>query len=87
MFKFKFHSDWIGPAAKTNYNAKPKLKICTPEIKSALRIKRAKYEIWKDNGKPMDINSIICKEKKESKKEFRRCIRVRHIVFHLHSGL
>jgi hypothetical protein len=24
----------------------------------------------------MDINSIICKEKKESKKEFRRCIRV-----------
>jgi uncharacterized protein YqeY len=33
-------------------------------------------EIWKDNGKPMDINSIICKEKKESKKEFRRCNRV-----------
>ena len=25
----------------------------------------------------MDINSIICKEKKESKKEFRRCIRVK----------
>jgi hypothetical protein len=38
---------------------------------------RAKYGIWKDNGKPMDINSIICKEKKESKKEFRRCIRVK----------
>jgi hypothetical protein len=44
----------LRPAAKTNYNAKPKLKICTPEIKSALRIKRAKYGIWKDNGKPMD---------------------------------
>ena len=25
----------------------------------------------------MDINSIICKEKKESKKEFRRCIIVK----------
>ena len=36
---------------------------------------RATYGIWKDNGKPMDINSII--EKKESKKEFRRCIRVK----------
>ena len=32
---------------------------------------------WKTNGKPMDINSIVCKEKKESKKEFRRCIRVK----------
>jgi hypothetical protein len=61
--------------SKTNYSAKPKLKIWTPEIKSALRIMRATYGIWKDNGKPMDINSII--EKKESKKEFRRCIRVK----------
>jgi hypothetical protein len=51
-------------SAKTNYNAKPKLKIWTPEIKSALRIMRAKYGIWKDNGKPMDINSIICREKR-----------------------
>jgi hypothetical protein len=25
----------------------------------------------------MDINSIICKEKKESKKKFRRCIRIK----------
>ena len=37
---------------------------------------KAKYRIWKDNGKPTHINSIICKEKKKSKKEFRRCIRV-----------
>ena len=56
----------LSSSAKANYNAKPKLKIWTPEIKSALRIMRAKYGIWKDNGKPMDINSIICKEKKES---------------------
>jgi hypothetical protein len=67
----------LSSSAKTNYNAKPKLKIWTTEIKSTLRIKRAKYGIWKDNGKPMDINSIICKEKKESKKEFRRCIRIK----------
>jgi hypothetical protein len=37
---------------------------------------KAKYRIWKDNGKPTHINSIICKEKKESKKELRRCIKV-----------
>jgi hypothetical protein len=67
----------LSSSAKTNYNAKPKLKIWTIEIKSTLRIKRAKYGIWKDNGKPMDINSIIYKEKKEFKKEFRRCIRVK----------
>jgi hypothetical protein len=67
----------LSSSAKTNNNAKPKLKIWTTEIKSTLRIKRAKYGIWKDNGKPMDINSIICKEKKESKKEFRRCIRIK----------
>ena len=67
----------LSSSAKNNYKAKPKLKIWTPEIKSALRIMRAKYGIWKDNGKPMDINSIICKEKKESKKELRRCIRVK----------
>jgi hypothetical protein len=66
----------LSSSSKTNYSAKPKLKIWTLEIKSALRIMRAKYRIWKDNGKPTDINSIICKEKKESKKEFRRCIRV-----------
>ena len=67
----------LSSSAKTNYNAKPKLKIWTTEIISTLRIKRAKYGIWKDNGKPMDINSIICKEKKESKKKFRRCIRIK----------
>ena len=66
----------LSSSAKTNYNAKPKLKIWTAEIKSTLRIKRAKYGTWKDNGKPMDINIIIYKEKKESKKELRRCIRV-----------
>jgi endonuclease/exonuclease/phosphatase family metal-dependent hydrolase len=44
----------LSSAAKTNYNAKPKLKIWTPEMKPALRIKRAKYGIWKDNGKPME---------------------------------
>jgi len=37
---------------------------------------RSKYKIWKDKGKPRDTNNPICKEKKESKKEFRRLIRV-----------
>jgi len=54
----------LSSSAKTNYNAKPKLKIWTPEIKSALRIMRAKYGIWIDNGNSMDINSIIYREKR-----------------------
>jgi hypothetical protein len=37
---------------------------------------RSKYNIWKDKGKPRDTNNPICKEKNESKKEFRRLIRV-----------
>ena len=59
-------------SAKLSYNAKPKLKVWTTEIKSALKIMRSKYKIWKDKGKPRDTNNPICKEKKESKKEFRR---------------
>ena len=56
----------LSSAAKTNYNAKPKLKIWTPEIKSALRIKREKYGIWKENGKPMDINTVEQQTRKNS---------------------
>jgi hypothetical protein len=63
-------------SAKLSYNAKPKLKAWTTEIKSAFKIMRSKYKIWKDKGKPRDTNNPICKEKKESKKEFRRLIRV-----------
>ena len=63
-------------SAKLSYNAKPKLKVWTTEIKSALKIMRSKYKIWKDKRKPRDTNNPICKEKKESKKEFRRLIRV-----------
>ena len=33
----------LSSSSKTNYNAKPKLKIWTPEIKSAVIITRAKY--------------------------------------------
>ena len=44
----------LSSSAKTNYNAKPKLKIWTTEIKSTLRIERAKYgnmeRQWKTNG-------------------------------------
>jgi hypothetical protein len=37
---------------------------------------RSKYKIWKDKEKPRDTNNPICKGKKDSKKEFRRLIRV-----------
>ena len=63
-------------SAKLSYNAKANLKAWTTEIKSALKIMRSKYKIWKDKGKPRDTNNPICKEKNESKKEFRRLIRV-----------
>ena len=63
-------------SAKLSYNAKSKVTVWTTEIKSTLKIMRSKYKIWKDKGKPRDTNNPICKEKKESKKEFRRLIRV-----------
>ena len=63
-------------SGKLSYNAKPKLKVWTTETKSALKIMRSKYKNWKDKGKPRDTNNPIYKEKKESKKEFRRLIRV-----------
>ena len=63
-------------AGKLSYNAKPKLKVWTTETKSALKIMRSEYKNWKDKGKPRDTNNSIYKEKKESKKEFRRLMRV-----------
>jgi hypothetical protein len=34
--------------AKLSYNAKTNFKAWTTEIKSALKIMRSKYKIWKD---------------------------------------
>ena len=39
-------------SSKSTFNAKPKLKEWTPEIKSALNISRQKYKVWKKHGKP-----------------------------------
>jgi hypothetical protein len=61
-------------SAKLRYNAKPKIKVWTTEIKSDTPNNEIK--IWKDKGKPRDTYNPICKEKKESKKESRRLIRV-----------
>ena len=61
-------------SAKLRYNAKPKIKVWTTEIKSDTPNNEIK--ILKDKGKPRDTYNPICKEKKESKKESRRLIRV-----------
>lgn len=63
-------------STKSIFNAKPKLKVWTPEIKSALNISRQKYKVWKNHGKPSDKNNTLMLEKKMSKKEFRKTIRI-----------
>ena len=56
--------------AKTRYNAKPKLKVWTPEIRLSLKTARQNYKVWKDHVKPNDKNNIMLREKKQAKKEF-----------------
>jgi len=54
--------------AKTTFNAKPKLKVWTPEIRLSIKTARQKYKVWKDHGKPNDKSNIMLREKKTSKK-------------------
>ena len=54
-------------SAKTTCNAKPKLKVWTPEIRLSIKT-RQKYKVWKDHGKPNDKNDIMLREKKTSEK-------------------
>jgi hypothetical protein len=49
-------------SAKTTFNAKPKLKVWTPEIRLSIKTARQKYKIWKDHGKPNDKNNIMLRE-------------------------
>jgi hypothetical protein len=35
---------------------KPKLKVWTNEIKTAISNSRSKYKIWRDNGKPSEVD-------------------------------
>jgi hypothetical protein len=50
-------------SAKTTFNAKPKLKVWTPEIRLSIKTARQKYKIWKDHGKPNDKNNIMLRER------------------------
>ena len=61
---------------KAIYQAKPKLKVCNNEIKTALKEKRQSYNIWVENGKPMDPSNPLLIQKKRTKQEFRRSIRI-----------
>ena len=55
-------------SAKTTFNAKPKLKVWTPEIRLSIKTTRQKYKVWKDHGKPNYKNDIMLREKKNKRK-------------------
>jgi hypothetical protein len=61
---------------KAIYQAKPKLKVWNNEIKTALKEKRQSYNIWIENGKPMDPSNPLLIQKKRTKQDFRRSIRI-----------
>ena len=53
---------------KAIFKAKPKLKVWTNEIKTAISNSRSKYKIWRDNGNLL--------EKKNAKRHLRKTIRI-----------
>jgi len=61
---------------RQHFNAKPKLKVWTPDIRLSIKTARQKYKAWKDYGKPNDKSNIMLREKKQAKKEFRRTVRI-----------
>ncbi|CAC5418217.1 unnamed protein product [Mytilus coruscus] len=63
-------------SSKAIFNAKPKLKVWTPEIQVVLKTARKKYKVWKNHGKPNNKNNKMLMEKKQSKKDFRRAVRI-----------
>ncbi|CAC5402683.1 unnamed protein product [Mytilus coruscus] len=63
-------------SSKAIFNAKPKLKVWTPEIQVALKQRGKKYKVWKNHGKPNNKNNKMLMEKKQSKKDFRRAVRI-----------
>lgn len=54
---------------------KPKLKVMTPEIHSAIHKKKKAFHMWKLNGRPNDIDNFFLLEKKLKTMELRRQIR------------
>lgn len=61
---------------KARYKAKPKLKVWTNEIKTAIHKSRLKYKLWKDMGKPSETDNNLLQEKKRAKKDLRKIIRI-----------
>ncbi|CAG2193575.1 unnamed protein product [Mytilus edulis] len=80
---------------KTYGNNKLKLTIWNKEIADALKANKQAYKIWKDNGRPMNIDHPLIIEKKLTRKTFRTEIRneelrrkhnERNILIHSNSG-
>ncbi|CAC5409622.1 unnamed protein product [Mytilus coruscus] len=63
-------------SSKAKFNAKQKLKVWTPEIQAALKIARQKYNVWKHHGRPNNKSNVMLQEKNQTKKDFRRSIRI-----------
>ncbi|MCG7875776.1 MAG: reverse transcriptase domain-containing protein [Candidatus Thiodiazotropha endolucinida] len=60
---------------KKSKQKKPKLKVMTPTIHSAIRNKKKAYYDWKVNGRPNDPGNFYLMEKKLKTAELRRYIR------------
>ncbi|CAC5380870.1 unnamed protein product [Mytilus coruscus] len=52
-----------------------KLKICNPQIKDSLHQNKTAHKIWKDEGRPNDLEYSSVRMKKETRKIFRSEIR------------
>ena len=61
---------------KAIFNAKPKLNVWTNEIKTGISNSRSKYKIWRDNGKPSEVENVHLQGKKTTKGHLRRTIRI-----------
>jgi hypothetical protein len=48
----------------------------TNEIKTAISNSRSKYKIWRDNGKPSEVENVHLQEKKKTKRHLRKTIRI-----------
>ena len=61
---------------RKRYSAKSKLKVWSPRIKIALTEMRHQYNIWTKNGKPVNPTNQIYINRIETRKEFRRQVRI-----------
>ncbi|CAG2257578.1 unnamed protein product [Mytilus edulis] len=61
---------------KSKYKAKPKLKVWTPIIKSSLKEMRKCYDIWSRNGKPTNPDDKSYQDRVNSRKEFKKQVKV-----------